>query len=962
MILFFSVMLVNVAYAEDDNSKNNYNDSNFDYIQKLIDESSPGDSIYLENQTYFGEGTPISIKKDISIYGFNSTLNANDKSNIFVVSRNVNVNIVGLAFTNGYSDGVAGAISNAGKLSIVNSTLINTNSERGAIYCFDKSELTIQNSVLTKNTAISGAAIENDNPNGNVKIINTTFTDNICEEGGAIYNIWGPMQVYNSTFINNTAQRGGAIYNNRGTLKVYNSLVFSNFCDDLGAGIKSWGICEVYDSIIVNNTNTKKQGGGFYVSEFNLKIQNCLVENNTAVWGGGVYVEAKANLNVINSTLTHNSAERGGGIDLNQGTLTLTDSTVSNNLALDEGGAIRCSFMPSQIQNSIIENNVAKIGGGIYIDGVEVKIIETQLNNNSANAGGAFYNTGKLALKNISLNNNKAGSGGAIYSTQDLNIAKMFASKNIASINGGVIYNSGKLDVDKLTAIGNEAYFGGAIYADNSIKVNNSIFSSNKASEAGAIYAVRDLTIENSQFSNNKITRKGGALSVGGGNVIIANSLFELHNGADEGGCIFIYNACVYVNNTQFISNKAKSYGGAIDNGGQLTIENSLFNNNLAYGAGSIDNGGQLDIINSNFTNNKATKNGGAIDNKGNMTVIGSIFENNIAEGDGGAIIARRSTVVSHSIIVDNYDSNGYAIFNSTWDNVSVNNNWWGSNKPDFDKLLNFNTSDDFNWILMSFSNSTKLIQGKSAGIIVTFNEVIDKNGSVLKLESCEKLPVFKVSLPNGDVLSVKNGNLNTTISIPKINVLKAICDNESISLTVDINPDTIKRITENKNVVVDYNGKATFKVRVIGDDGKAVGKGIAITMKVGKTSYNVKTDKKGYATKTFDFVPGKYVVVSLYKGYSVKNTLIIKKVLSAKSKTSKKAKKIKFTAALKTSKGKAIAGKTVSFKIKGKTYLAKTNKKGIATVDFKNLKVGKYSVIVKYLKSQVKTTLKVKK
>ena len=318
--------------------------------------------------------------------------------------------------------------------------------------------------------------------------------------------------------------------------------------------------------------------------------------------------------------------------------------------------------------------------------------------------------------------------------------------------------------------------------------------------------------------------------------------------------------------------------------------------------------------------------------------------------------------VVSHSIIVNNCDSNGYAIFNSTWDNVSVNNNWWGSNNPDFDKLLNFNTSDDFNWILMSFSNSTKLIQDKSADIIVTFNEVIDKNGDVLKLDLCGKLPIFKVSLSTGDVLSVKNGNLTTSVSIPKINVLKATFSNESISLTVDINSDIIKRIIENKNVFVDYSGKATFKVRVIGDDGKAVGKGIAITMKVGKTCYKVTTDKNGYATKTFAFVPGKYTIVSSYKGYSVKNTLTIKKVLSAKSKTSKKAKKIKFTAVLKSSKGKAIAGKTVSFKIKGKTYLAKTNKKGIATVNFKNLKVGKYSVIVKYLKYQVKTTLKVKK
>ena len=53
--------------------------------------------------------------------------------------------------------------------------------------------------------------------------------------------------------------------------------------------------------------------------------------------------------------------------------------------------------------------------------------------------------------------------------------------------------------------------------------------------------------------------------------------------------------------------------------------------------------------------------------------------------------------------------------------------------------------------------------------------------------------------------------------------------------------------------------------------------------------------------------------------------------------------------------------GKTITFKIKGKTYAAKTNKYGVATVGFKNLKVGKYSVTVSYLNSNVKTTLKVR-
>lgn len=132
--------------------------------------------------------------------------------------------------------------------------------------------------------------------------------------------------------------------------------------------------------------------------------------------------------------------------------------------------------------------------------------------------------------------------------------------------------------------------------------------------------------------------------------------------------------------------------------------------------------------------------------------------------------------------------------------------------------------------------------------------------------------------------------------------------------------------------------------------------------MKVAGKTYNVKTDSKGYASKAFALTPGKYKIITSYKGSAVKNTITVKKVLKATSKTVKKAKKIKYSASLKTSKGKAIKNKKVTFKVNGKTYSAKTNKNGVATVSFKNLKAGKYSVIVKYLSSQVKTTLKVKK
>ncbi len=96
-------------------------------------------------------------------------------------------------------------------------------------------------------------------------------------------------------------------------------------------------------------------------------------------------------------------------------------------------------------------------------------------------------------------------------------------------------------------------------------------------------------------------------------------------------------------------------------------------------------------------------------------------------------------------------------------------------------------------------------------------------------------------------------------------------------------------------------------------------------------------------------------------KSTSTKKKTTTKKT-TTKSTTKKKAKIIKYAASLKNSKGKPIAGKKVTFKIKGKAYVAKTNKKGIAKVSFKNLKVAMYSILIKYLNSQVKATLKIKK
>lgn len=71
---------------------------------------------------------------------------------------------------------------------------------------------------------------------------------------------------------------------------------------------------------------------------------------------------------------------------------------------------------------------------------------------------------------------------------------------------------------------------------------------------------------------------------------------------------------------------------------------------------------------------------------------------------------------------------------------------------------------------------------------------------------------------------------------------------------------------------------------------------------------------------------------------------------LTAASKTYKaSAKTKKISATFLTSKGNAIAGKKITFTVNGKTYSAKTNSKGVATVSVSLSKKGTYSFTAKY-------------
>jgi len=141
--------------------------------------------------------------------------------------------------------------------------------------------------------------------------------------------------------------------------------------------------------------------------------------------------------------------------------------------------------------------------------------------------------------------------------------------------------------------------------------------------------------------------------------------------------------------------------------------------------------------------------------------------------------------------------------------------------------------------------------------------------------------------------------------------------------------------------------------------NGKALADKIIQVVVNGKIS-TIATDKNGIAKININYAnAGTYYYTLSFLGdndykaslKAVKVTVnkqatkatFAKKTFKVKAKT----KKVTFT--LKDAKGNAIKGKKITFKVNKKTYTAKTNAKGIATVKVKLTKKGKYTVVAKF-------------
>ena len=452
-----------------------YNSDN-DVIQDAANNAASGSTIYICAGTYvFAEVVTIDAGKDITFRGVGeeTALDGNDVTRIFDA--------------NPVHELDQGGVLSLRDLLIMDAEVTEWNG--GAIV---SDGLALTNVTITRTTgAFNGGALYAE---GDVTIVDSTFTDNIANaDGGVLYawNVDRNVTVRSSVYEGNHAENaGGAILATN--LTITGSTFTNNDSNNRGGAVSASTVTVSHSTFEGNHSD---EAGAIYATDTHV-IDSTLISNSAYNSGGAI--EGWGDVAISGSTFTNNTAYFGGAIAAYGNSLIVTSSTFRSNTAGCTGGAIEATY--AEIAASVFTQNSAACGGGA---------IESYVASSSSEHDGSI-----VVRSSTFLENGTGGYGGAINAERTATIlSSTFTSNSAAGLGGGIIA------VDAIasnsTFTGNSAAIGGAIYAAETAAVTQSAFTSNDAGTfGGAIYATYASSIDRSRFTKNTAGAHGGAVII----------------------------------------------------------------------------------------------------------------------------------------------------------------------------------------------------------------------------------------------------------------------------------------------------------------------------------------------------------------------------------------------------------------------------------------------------------------
>lgn len=466
------------------------------------------------------------------------TLDGNNDYQL-LLAEDVDFDITGLDFVDGYDDFSGGAIElERGNLTVDESNFDSNYSldYGGAVYV-DDGNLTILDTSFTDNTADDddGGAVWHEN--GALAITDSSFTDSWAEDdGGAVWHNDGSLTCTDSTFTSNYLrdEDGGAIWHKDGSLTFDGCEFTENSSDEDGGAVWAWpqgAAVDIDDSSFDGNISEFDQGGAIYLlgDTSSTYITNSDFTGNTAdddggaIWarddatigfsvftdnvgydGGAVFFDHDDDdYHVYNSTFTRNDAESDGGAIGADGDILIEDSRfVANSADEDVGGAVEAEARATITGSMFLRNRSGDEGGAVYVEDVAI-VSETRfVRNRSTDWGGGLSVADTATIDNTVFRANHSRKGGAIDSWGDrLYLSYVNFINNYAIVYGGAVarasegYQTTEVgDVDRTTLFrANRSRVGGPVAIYRGVDRLAARQSASIWKDAGAsVYIVRD--------------------------------------------------------------------------------------------------------------------------------------------------------------------------------------------------------------------------------------------------------------------------------------------------------------------------------------------------------------------------------------------------------------------------------------------------------------------------------------
>ena len=698
-------------------------------VSKDVDLAQSGSTIHIKEGTY-NQGK-IGLNKTLSFVGEGNVILSSNGANVFACEKDgynlefTNLVFTGVSSTAGTSCGLK--VGGNGNLKVINCTFTDISAKYGAMQLYTTGVADIINSTIKDVTCgvtrgsiiyISGTGEYNFD---NLSIINPKLSDSVTGAAVHLRNVFYVYGVATVTLTNSriTGASGPmmSLIENKGTLTISNTVISNNVIGKTESGI--------------NGQYLLYLGVSNFVTALNMT--NCIIENNTfgnADTSALAYIFKNSIVNLTYSSIMNNGFSKNLNI--------ASGITPTVNLDYNWWGT-----------NTYTGDNVNKW--------VVMSTPETTINAES----------GKAIDVSVNFNHYTDASGSIQDLAQSISginvdfsaVSGTLSKNNVASVDGIATVTYTTTTNDKITAKSGSQSLTIDVVAKQAaadIWVATTGSDDNDGSQANPVATIAKAI---------ELAGDGYTIHIADGNYVNDKTLSISKSLTLEGSA-----------NTVIDGNASKIMEVTAD--ATVVLTNLSFTNGNDALVGAISNEGKLTISNSNFYSNKATGNSGTIiTNKNKLNINNSKFYQNSA---GKGVVNNQNDAL---LVIDNSEfynndmtsfSNSYGIVYTTSANATISNTVFRNNAVKYGGAIYATKSSDATIGIVNIINSTfesnSANTGQGGALFVSGGECIIKESMFINNKAN---PGKFTGGQGGAIYTSLNGNVSVTDSVFKNNQAK---------------------------------------------------------------------------------------------------------------------------------------------------------------------------------------------